>query len=62
MYYLDALQIRYRENGQLGIVNISPENRKVFIKAHPEYEFISITPIRRWVTNAVASHSLQGNN
>jgi len=49
MYYLDALQIRYRENGQLGIVNISPENRELFIKAHPEYEFISITPIRRWV-------------
>jgi hypothetical protein len=48
-YYLDALQIRFREKNQVQIVNIDPENLELFKDAHPDYEFISIVRVRRWI-------------
>ncbi len=47
--YLDALHITFRQNDQLGKVNISPENLKDFMDAHQDYEFISIVLVRRWI-------------
>lgn len=46
--YLDAWQITFRDNNQLGTVNVSPENLEGFMAVHPSYEYISIRYVRRW--------------
>ena len=44
--YLDGLQITFRVNNQVQIININPENLNGFTAAHPDYEFISIIPVQ----------------
>lgn len=47
--YLDAVRVTFVEKGQLQTVNVSPENLKGFMDVHPDYEFISIVSVRRWI-------------
>ena len=47
--YLDAVQITFRENNQLGKVNVSAENLEGFLRAHPDYEIISKVYVRCWI-------------
>ena len=47
--YLDAVQITFRENNQLGKVNVSVENLEGFLRAHPDYKIISKVYVRCWI-------------
>lgn len=48
--YLDSVKITFVEKDQLQTVNVNPENLKAFMDVHPDYEFISITPVRTWIS------------
>ena len=47
--YLDSVRVTFIQKGQLQTVNVSPENLKDFMAVHPDYEFILIVPVRRWI-------------
>jgi len=46
--YLDAVRLKFIENGQEQTVNVSPENLELFLKAHPDYVIVSTEKVRNF--------------